>query len=82
MTNPQNAERVVFFWDSIRDAWNLEQFFPGKGYVSRAMGGQTTPQMSLRFRQDLVALKAMAVVSLAGTNDVAENKGPASLQRL
>jgi lysophospholipase L1-like esterase len=76
----QNEDRVVFFGDSITDAWNLEDSFPGKGYINRGIGGQTTPQMLLRFRQDVVALKPKVVVILAGTNDVAENTGPETLE--
>jgi lysophospholipase L1-like esterase len=68
--------RIVFFGDSITDAWNLEEFFFGKGYINRGIGGQTTPQMLLRFRRHVVALNPRVVVILAGTNDVAENTGP------
>ena len=68
--------RVVFFGDSITDSWKLEQFFPGKPYVNRGIGGQTTPQMLVRFRQDVIDLHPKAVVILAGTNDIAGNTGP------
>lgn len=71
--------RVVFMGDSITEGWNLEQYFPHKPYVNRGISGQTTAQMLLRFRQDVVALKPRAVVILAGTNDIAGNTGPASL---
>ena len=85
----QNAElaasapgenRVVFYGDSITDGWGRVQgaFFPGKPYVNRGISGQTTPQMVVRFRQDVVALKPKVVVILAGTNDVAGNTGPAT----
>jgi lysophospholipase L1-like esterase len=68
--------RVVFIGDSITDVWNLAEFFPGKPYVNRGISGQTTPQMLIRFRPDVIALKPTAVVILAGTNDIAENTGP------
>jgi lysophospholipase L1-like esterase len=71
-----NEKRVVFFGDSITEGWNLTEFFPGKPYVNRGIGGQTTPQMLLRFRQDAVALGPVAVIIHAGTNDIGGNTGP------
>ncbi len=72
--------RVVFYGDSITDAWGRRpqtgDFFPGKPYVNRGISGQTTPQMLVRFEQDVVRLRPAAVVILAGTNDVAGNTGP------
>jgi acyl-CoA thioesterase I len=68
--------RVVFFGDSITDIWKLEDNFPGKPYVNRGIGGQTTPQMLVRFRQDVIDLQPKVVVILAGTNDIAGNTGP------
>lgn len=68
--------RVVFFGDSITDIWRLENYFPGKPYVNRGIGGQTTPQMLVRFRQDVIDLHPKVVVILAGTNDIAGNTGP------
>src|SRR5499427_10361624 len=68
--------RVVFFGDSITDLWKLEDSFPGKPYVNRGIGGQTTPQMLVRFRQDVIDLQPKVVVILAGTNDIAGNTGP------
>ena len=68
--------RVVFFGDSITDIWHLDQYFPGKAYVNRGIGGQTTPQMLVRFRQDVINLHPKVVVILAGTNDIAGNTGP------
>ena len=70
--------RVVFMGDSITDAWprRVETFFTGKSYVGRGISGQTTPQMLIRFRPDVVDLKPKVVVILAGTNDIAENTGP------
>lgn len=76
--NPTAAgeHRVVFFGDSITDIWKLEQYFPGKPYVNRGIGGQTTPQMLVRFRQDVIELSPSVVLILAGTNDIAGNTGP------
>ncbi len=68
--------RVVFFGDSITDIWKLPDYFPGKPYVNRGIGGQTTPQMLVRFRQDVINLQPKVVVILAGTNDIAGNTGP------
>ena len=71
--------RVVFMGDSITDAWQQPRFggfFPGKPYVDRGISGQTTPQMLIRFRPDVIDLKPKAVVILAGTNDIAGNTGP------
>jgi acyl-CoA thioesterase I len=76
---PAPAEnRVVFFGDSITDIWHLDESFPGKPYVNRGIGGQTTSQMLVRFRQDVINLQPKVVVILAGTNDIAGNSGPIS----
>jgi lysophospholipase L1-like esterase len=79
-------ERVVFFGDSITDAWGRSEqtgvFFPGKPYVNRGISGQTTPQMLVRFQQDVVHLQPSAVVILAGTNDIAGNTGPTTQQMI
>jgi lysophospholipase L1-like esterase len=76
--------RVVFIGDSITDAWprNPQQFFPGKPYIGRGISGQTTPQMLVRFQQDVVALKPNVVVINAGTNDIAGNTGPSTLEMI
>jgi lysophospholipase L1-like esterase len=71
--------RVVFLGDSITDAWDLAGSFPGKPYVNRGIGGQTTSQMLVRFRADVIALQPKVVVILAGTNDIAGNTGPMTL---
>jgi lysophospholipase L1-like esterase len=71
--------RVVFMGDSITDVWQQPRFggfFPGKAYVNRGISGQTTPQMLIRFRPDVIDLAPKAVVILAGTNDIAGNTGP------
>jgi lysophospholipase L1-like esterase len=70
---------VVFIGDSITDNWQQPRFggfFPGKAYVDRGISAQTTPQMLIRFRPDVIDLKPKAVVILAGTNDIAGNTGP------
>src|SRR6185312_5671509 len=75
--------RVVFMGDSITDLWGRRQgteFFPGRPYINRGISGQTTPQMLVRFRQDVVALQPKVVVILAGTNDIAGNTGPMTLE--
>jgi lysophospholipase L1-like esterase len=81
--NPQPGEqRVVFFGDSITDIWDLNKYFPGKGYINRGISGQTTEQMLVRFRQDVVDLHPAVVVILAGTNDIAGNTGPETLAQI
>jgi lysophospholipase L1-like esterase len=80
---PEPGEaRVVFYGDSITDGWGRRPetgtFFPGKPYVDRGISGQTTPQMLVRFEQDVVHLHPSAVVILAGTNDIAGNTGPST----
>jgi lysophospholipase L1-like esterase len=75
----RNEARVVFMGDSITDGWQQPRyggFFPGKPYVDRGISGQTTPQMLVRFRRDVIDLQPKAVVILAGTNDIAGNTGP------
>lgn len=74
-TPAPGENRVVFFGDSITDIWKLDEYFPGKPYVNRGIGGQTTPQMLVRFRQDVIDLHPKVVVILAGTNDIAGNTG-------
>ena len=79
-----DEKRVVFYGDSITDSWakNPTGFFPGKNYVGRGISGQTTPQMLVRFQQDVVHLKPAVVVILAGTNDIAGNTGPSTLEMI
>ena len=76
--------RVVLYGDSITEIWAryFEAMFPGKPYIGRGISGQTTPQLLVRFRQDVVALKPRVVVILAGTNDIAGNTGPSTLEMI
>lgn len=83
LTAPKPGEqRVIFFGDSITDAWHLDLYFPGKGYINRGIGGQTTSQMLVRFRQDVIDLQPAVVVILAGTNDIAGNTGPIAISEI
>ncbi|GAC1485418.1 MAG: SGNH/GDSL hydrolase family protein [Gemmatimonadaceae bacterium] len=79
-----NENRVVFLGNSITEGWAryFPTMFPGKPYIGRGIGGQTTPQMLLRFRQDVIALKPKVVVILAGTNDIAGNTGPSTIEMI
>jgi lysophospholipase L1-like esterase len=85
-TPPAKGEqRVVFMGDSITDSWDnpvYGGFFPGKPYLNRGISGQTTPQMLIRFRSDVIALKPRVVVILAGTNDIAGNTGPTTIEAI
>jgi len=83
--------RVVFMGDSITEGWGMKatptspargEFFPGKPYINRGISGQTTPQMLVRFRQDVILLKPKVVVLLAGTNDIAENTGKETIEEI
>jgi lysophospholipase L1-like esterase len=79
-----NENRVVFMGDSITELWHFtgaDGSFNGKPYVNRGISGQTTPQMLVRFRQDVIALRPKVVVLLAGTNDIAGNTGPMTLEQ-
>jgi len=78
----KDERRVVFMGDSITDGWKLASYFPGKPYINRGISGQTTPQMLIRFRPDVIALKPQVVVILAGTNDLAGNTGPMTLEAI
>jgi GDSL-like Lipase/Acylhydrolase family len=78
-------QRVVFMGDSITDMWVLPrfgEFFPGKPYVGRGISGQTTPQMLIRFKPDVLALHPQVVLILAGSNDIAGNTGPMTLEEI
>lgn len=76
--------RIVFMGDSITEGWLrlYPDFFCGKPYVNRGIGGQTTPQMLLRFRADVLKLKPKMVVILGGINDIAGNTGPSTLEMI
>jgi len=80
----EDENRVVFMGNSITIGWlnSRPDFFKGKPYVNRGISGQTTPQMLLRFRQDVIELKPKVVVILAGTNDIAGNTGPSTLDMI
>ena len=80
----ENENRVVFMGNSITIGWGNTQpeFFKGKPYVNRGISGQTTPQMLLRFRQDVIELNPKVVIILAGTNDIAGNTGPMTLEQI
>ncbi len=83
LTEPAER-RVVFMGNSITESWPTAQpdFFKHNGYINRGISGQTTPQMLLRFRQDVIHLRPGVVVILAGTNDIAGNTGPITLEQI
>lgn len=76
--------RVVFYGNSITAGWAryFDREFAGKPYIGRGISGQTTPQMLVRFRQDVVDLHPAVVVILAGTNDIAGNTGPSTIEMI
>lgn len=78
----KDHSRIVFMGNSITEGWinKRPEFFNAKKYINRGISGQTTPQMLLRFRQDVIALKPAVVVILAGINDIAQNTGPYSIE--
>ena len=78
----KNENRVVFMGDSITDSWKLAEYFPNQPFVNRGISGQTTTQMLLRFRADVIDLKPKVVVILAGTNDIAGNTGAMTLEQI
>jgi lysophospholipase L1-like esterase len=77
-------QRIVFMGDSITEFWPVlcPEFFAGKPYINRGISGQTSPQMLVRFRADVIALKPTIVVILAGANDIAGNTGPSTLEMI
>lgn len=77
-------KRIVFMGDSITELWSVinPEFFIGKPYINRGISGQTTPQMLIRFRPDVIALKPDVVVLLAGINDIAGNTGPSTIEMI
>lgn len=85
LTLPKPSEhRVVYMGDSITEFWmnNDSTFFSAKPYLNRGISGQTTGQMLLRFRQDVIGLKPAVVVILAGINDIAQNNGPSTVEEI
>ncbi|MER3373674.1 MAG: SGNH/GDSL hydrolase family protein [Allomuricauda sp.] len=80
----ENENRVVFMGNSITEGWSNanQDFFTDNPYINRGISGQTTPQMLLRFRQDVIDLNPKIVVILAGTNDIAGNTGPMTLEQI
>jgi len=83
-TPKPNEHRIVFMGNSITEGWkNIRpDFFTNKPYINRGIGGQTTPQMLLRFRQDVINLSPSVVVILAGINDIAGNTGPSTIKMI
>ena len=79
-----NKVEAVFFGDSITEGWPQfnPSFFDSNNFVGRGIGGQTTPQLLLRFRQDVLSLRPKKVILLAGINDIAENTGPIALEAI
>ncbi len=80
----KGEKRVVFMGNSITQGWKdtRPEFFKNNPYLCRGISGQTTPQMLVRFRQDVIALQPKVVVILAGTNDIAGNTGPSTLEMI
>ena len=80
----ENEKRVVFMGDSITEGWSrlYPNYFKKRSYINRGIGGQTTPQMLIRFKQDVVDLMPTVVVILAGTNDIAGNTGPSNVKMI
>lgn len=79
-----NEQRVIFMGNSITSGWKISRplFFEDPAFINRGISGQTTPQMLIRFRADVVALHPKVVVILAGTNDIAENTGPSTIEMI
>ena len=80
----KGKQRVVFMGDSITEEWSnlYPDYFVTKGYINRGIGGQTTPQMLIRFKPDVIDLEPDIVVILAGTNDIAGNTGPSNVKMI
>lgn len=85
LSEAHQRNRVVFMGNSITELWKItdpEFFEANKNFIDRGISGQTTPQMLLRFRQDVISLRPAIVIILAGTNDIAGNTGPATLEQI
>ena len=80
----KNGKRVIFMGNSITEGWDWHypEYFKEKGYINRGIGGQTTPQMLIRFKPDVIDLEPDIVVILAGTNDIAGNTGPSNVKMI
>ena len=78
----KDENRVVFMGDSITDFWKLDEYFPNQPYINRGISGQTTSQMLLRFRPDVIDLTPKVVIIFAGTNDISFNTGPITLEQI
>ena len=83
-SEPNSGNRIIFMGDSITEGWSglYPDFFLNKNYINRGISGQTTPQMLVRFRADVIDLNPSAVIILAGTNDIAENTGPSNVKMI
>ena len=79
-----HENRIVFMGNSITEEWETfhPEFFSGKPYINRGISSQTTPQMLLRFRADVINLNPELVIIMAGTNDIAGNTGPSSIEMI
>ena len=81
--NIANEKKVIFFGNSITQVWSdYTDFFSDNGYLNKGISGQTTDQMLVRFKKDIIDEKADCVIILAGINDLAENNGPITLEQI
>ena len=71
---------MLFYGDSITDAWRLNEYFPGQDYVNRGISGQITGEMLGRMQADVIANKPAAMLVLAGTNDIARGVSVETIQ--
>ena len=84
LNRPADPNRIILMGNSITESWVTidSAFFKGKSYINRGISGETTSQMLIRFRSDVIELHPKAVVLLAGINDIAENNGPISIEHI
>jgi len=80
----ENGKRIVFIGDSITEDWGhlYPEYFSNNRYINRGIGGQTTPQILIRFKPDAIDLKPDVIIILAGTNDIAGNTGPSTVRMI
>ena len=80
----RNENRIVFMGNSITEGWGqlYPEYFSKKSFINRGISGQTTPQMLIRFRPDVIDLKPVIVIILAGINDIAGNTGPSTVKMI